>query len=118
MASPSRPPHRRHGHPTPDRARTMGVPDSASTPKGMVSCLPGDLDLVDLDDQIVIVLGEGRRPRAVPFGRKTALALDRYLRLRASHPVAHLPNLWLGLAGAMTPSGLYQAVAARGAACS
>jgi integrase/recombinase XerC len=32
--------------------------------------LPGDLDL---DDQVVIVLGKGRRPRAVPFGRKTAL---------------------------------------------
>jgi len=64
--------------------------------------LPGDLDL---DDQVAIVLGKGRRPRAVPFGRKTALALDRYLRLRASHPFAHLPNLWLGLAGAMTPSG-------------
>jgi site-specific recombinase XerC len=63
--------------------------------------LPGDLDL---DDQAV-VLGKGRRPRAVPFGRKTALALDRYLRLRASHHLAHLPNLWLGLAGAMTPSG-------------
>ncbi len=54
--------------------------------------LPGDLDL---DDQVVIVLGKGRRPRAVPFGRKTALALDRYLRMRASHPFAHLPNLWL-----------------------
>jgi site-specific recombinase XerD len=75
--------------------------------------LPGDLDL---DDQVVIVLGKGRRPRAVPFGRKTALALDRYLRMRAGHPFAHLPNLWLGLAGAMTPSGLYQVVAARGAA--
>ena len=57
--------------------------------------LPGDLDL---DDQVVIVLGKGRRPRAVPFGRKTALALDRYLRMRASHPFAHLPNLWLGAA--------------------
>jgi site-specific recombinase XerC len=43
--------------------------------------LPGDLDL---DDQVVIVLGKGRRPRAVPFGRKTALALDRYLRMRAA----------------------------------
>lgn len=75
--------------------------------------LPGDLDL---DDQVVIVLGKGHRPRAVPFGRKTALAQDRYLRMRASHPFAHLPNLWLGAAGAMTPSGLYQVVAARGAA--
>ena len=31
--------------------------------------------------------------------------------MRAGHPFAHLPNLWLGLARAMTPSGLYQVVA-------
>ena len=74
--------------------------------------LPDDLDL---DDQVAVVLGKGRRPRAVPFGRKTALALDRYLRLRASHSFAHLPNLWIGRAGAMTPSGLFQVVADRGA---
>jgi len=73
------------------------------------------LDDLDLDDQVVIVLGKGRRPRAVPFGRKTTLALDRYLRLRASHPHAHLSNLWIGRAGAMTPSGLFQVVADRGA---
>jgi site-specific recombinase XerD len=73
------------------------------------------LDDLELDDQVVIVLGKGRRPRAVPFGRKTALALDRYLRLRASHQYAHLPNLWIGTRGAMTPSGLFQVVADRGA---
>jgi len=75
--------------------------------------LPDDLDL---DDQVVIVLGKGRRQRAVPFGRKTALAIDRYLRLRASHTFAHLPNLWVGARGAMTSSGLFQVVADRGAA--
>jgi len=74
--------------------------------------LPDDLDL---DDQVAIVLGKGRRQRAVPFGRKAALAIDRYLRLRASHSFAHLPNLWIGRAGAMTPSGLFQVVADRGA---
>jgi site-specific recombinase XerD len=73
------------------------------------------LDDLELDDQVVIVLGKGRRSRAVPFGRKTALALDRYLRLRASHQYAHLPNLWIGTRGAVTPSGLFQVVADRGA---
>jgi hypothetical protein len=34
-----------------------------------------------------------RGQRAVPFGRKTDLAIDRYLRLRASHTFAHLPDL-------------------------
>jgi site-specific recombinase XerD len=37
---------------------------------------------LDLDLQVLHVLGKGRRYRAVPFGRRTALALDRYLRAR------------------------------------
>jgi site-specific recombinase XerC len=28
---------------------------------------------------------KGRRERALPFGRTTAVALDRYLRVRARH---------------------------------
>ena len=36
----------------------------------------GDLDL---DARVAIVMGKGRRPRACPFGAKTASALDRYL---------------------------------------
>ena len=43
------------------------------------------LDDVDLDQRIVWVLGKGRRPRALPIGRKTAQALDRYLRVREAH---------------------------------
>jgi site-specific recombinase XerC len=74
--------------------------------------LPDDLDL---DDQVVVVLGKGRRQRAVPFGRKIALVLDRYLRLRAGHQFGHLPSLWIGARGAMPPSGLFQVVADRGA---
>jgi site-specific recombinase XerD len=37
---------------------------------------------LDLDDAVAIVLGKGRRPRACPFGNRTAAAIDRYLRLR------------------------------------
>jgi integrase len=73
------------------------------------------LDDLDLDDQVVTVLGKGRRPRVLAYGRKTALALDRYLRARAGHPHAALPNLWVGRNGAMTPSGVFQVVADRGA---
>jgi site-specific recombinase XerC len=73
------------------------------------------LDDLDLDDQVVMVVGNGRRPRVVPFGRKAALALDRYLRARAEHRFAHLPNLWIGQHGAMTASGVFQVVADRGA---
>jgi site-specific recombinase XerC len=40
---------------------------------------------VDLDSNLVAVIGEFRRPPVVPFGRKTAQALDRYLRVRSQH---------------------------------
>jgi integrase len=60
------------------------------------------------DSDVAIVLGNGRRPRACPFGRKTAQALDRYLRARAKHSLADDAALWLGRKGPMTESGLAQ----------
>ena len=65
---------------------------------------------VDLDQDVAVVLGKGRRVRAVPFGRKTALALDRYLRVRARYPGADSPRLWLGRRGPLTDDGIYQVV--------
>ena len=38
---------------------------------------------VDLDLDVLLVLGKGRRERALPFGHKAGAALDRYLRARA-----------------------------------
>jgi site-specific recombinase XerD len=58
--------------------------------------------------------GKGRRERALPFGRRAALALDRYLRARARHPQAHLDWLWLGKKGGLTASGLAQMLERRG----
>src|SRR6266545_1004861 len=78
-------------------------------------CVGIMLDDLDLKEQVVVVLGKGRRPRVVPFGRKTALALDRYIRVRAKHRHGHLPNLWIGRHGPMTASGVFQVVADRGA---
>ena len=54
------------------------------------------LDDVDLDQRMVWVLGKGRRPRALPIGRRTAQALDRSLRGRDEHRLGHLPHLWVG----------------------
>jgi site-specific recombinase XerD len=65
---------------------------------------------VDLDQNVVVVLGKGRRPRACPFGRKTAIALDRYVRVRAVHRAAHLDALWLGQRAPVTDSGVSQIV--------
>jgi site-specific recombinase XerD len=73
------------------------------------------LDDVDLDVHDVIhVIGKGSRARAVPFGSKAGTAVDRYLRERAKHPHARLPNLWIAQKGAMTDSGIAQMVRRRG----
>jgi site-specific recombinase XerD len=70
---------------------------------------------LDLDLDVAIVVGKGRRERAVPFGRKTAVALDRYLRARARHRHADLPWLWLGQRGLLGPYGVRQILRRRGA---
>jgi site-specific recombinase XerD len=68
---------------------------------------------IDFDNQQVRVLGKGGRVRVVRYGRKAARDLDRYLRLRMTHPHHDEPHLWLGLHGPMTPSGVYQVVVER-----
>ncbi len=69
---------------------------------------------IDLDNGTAVVLGKGRRKRAVGLGRKLIRAMDRYLRLRAQHPRTDNPALWLGSKGAMTNSGIAQVVESRG----
>jgi site-specific recombinase XerD len=65
---------------------------------------------IDFDHNVAVVLGKGNRYRACPFGRKTAMALDRYLRARARHANAALPGLWLSKKGELTHWGLSDAV--------
>lgn len=60
------------------------------------------------------MLGKGGRQRALPFGRRTAQALDRYLRIRARHPRADLEWLWIGKFGRITESGIAQVLRRRG----
>jgi site-specific recombinase XerD len=59
---------------------------------------------VDMAARVLLVAGKGTqrggpRHRAVPFGIRTAQALNRYLRHRARHPYAASPMLWLGAQG-------------------
>lgn len=78
-------------------------------------CAGLDVANVDIDlDNVALVLGKGRRPRAAPFGAKTARAIDRYLRARKAHPHGALPALWLTRFGPMTDSGIRQMVKRRG----
>ena len=73
----------------------------------------GDLDLTS---NYAVVLGKGRRPRTVAFGREAARALDKYVRMRAKRPAASLSPLWLsngGHSGELTATGVAQAVMRR-----
>jgi site-specific recombinase XerD len=57
------------------------------------------LTLADVDvahGQATIQRGKGGKGRVVPFGPQTAVALDRYLRLRRGHRLAGTQQFWLG----------------------
>jgi integrase/recombinase XerC len=71
---------------------------------------------LDLDAQVAVVMGKGRRARAAQYGSRTATALDRYLRIRARHPVAARSDaLWLGdlNKGPITDDGIEQMIRRR-----
>lgn len=69
---------------------------------------------VDLKSDVVSLWGKGRVYRSVPFGAKTGKALSRYLRVRANHPLAGSPYVWIGSRGrSLTASGLYQMIERR-----
>lgn len=73
----------------------------------------GLLDL-DLDANVVMVTGKGRRTRAVPFGERTSKALRKYLAVRAAHPRhAHERWLWIGRDGVLTEGGIRSLLARR-----
>jgi integrase/recombinase XerC len=75
-----------------------------------------DLQLahVDLNLDVLLVLGKGRRERALPFGHKAGEALERYLRVRARHKHADLPWLWIGLRSRLTAYGVVMMLRRRG----
>lgn len=69
---------------------------------------------LDLDQDVAVVMGKGRRQRACPFAHKTGLVLDRYLRARGRHLRATLPSLWLARRGPLSQSGLRMMLQRRG----
>jgi site-specific recombinase XerD len=74
-------------------------------------CANLKMEDVDFDQSVAVVMGKGRRPRACPFGRKAAVALDRYFRQRGRMTGSERPELWLsryGRPGPLTDSGIYQ----------
>jgi site-specific recombinase XerD len=54
----------------------------------------GDVDLAR--GLVTIRRGKGGRGRFAPFGPQTGQAIDRYLRKRQTHRMAHTTKMWLG----------------------
>lgn len=75
-----------------------------------------NLDDVALSERTATVTGKGGKTRNVRFDHAAVRAIDRYKRIRAKHPAAHLSAMWLGVRRKqrMTASGIYQMVAGRG----
>ncbi|ASF09115.1 hypothetical protein NBRGN_067_00350 [Nocardia brasiliensis NBRC 14402] len=68
-----------------------------------------EVDDLDFEEDTVLVIGKGGRPRSSPFGDKTRIALRRYLRTRSQHTFAKKSErLWLGRQGPMTDHGIRQ----------
>ncbi|MEV1114969.1 tyrosine-type recombinase/integrase [Actinosynnema sp. NPDC049800] len=80
----------------------------------------GNLTLADLDmnTDSAHYHGKGNKDRRVRFGPKTARALSRYLRARAKHKGADLPDLWLADRGVrrLAPNGIKIMLKRRGLA--
>ena len=107
-----------------DTVKGTGFDDPVETTRSSVCCSTpacgrGELaglavTDIDLEHDVALVLGKGRRPRSCPFGAKTAQAVDRYLRVRAKHPHARIDAMWLGLRGRLGDSGVAQIMRRRG----
>lgn len=88
-----------------------------------VSGVAGLRYLPDDDERNDVLLGrkrlriilKGRDQHMVPIGRKSAAAIDRYLRARVRHPRAEEQWLWLGPRGHFTHWGIRQMIERRGA---
>lgn len=72
---------------------------------------------VSLAAREVTITGKANKTRIARCDPKCALAIDRYLRMRAKHRYAAQPAMWLGIRRrkGMTADGIYQMVRRRGA---
>ncbi len=71
---------------------------------------------VELRARLAYVTGKGGHTRAVKFGATTAVALDRYLRLRRGHRYADNDAFWLGQRGRFEYHAMAVMLAKRSAA--
>jgi len=95
-----------------DVALIMVFIDTGGRLSEITNLRPAD---VDLDGQVLRVIGKGDRARDLPIGSRTVKALDRYERVRRQHPAAELDSWWLGRKGAMGTTGIQQMLRRRAA---
>ncbi len=95
-----------------DRAILMMFIDTGARLSELAGLKVADLDLDR--NNTALVMGKGRLPRAIAFESQTAMAIDRYLRVRNQRPDRSAPELWIGKYGPMKASGLAQMVRRRG----
>lgn len=70
---------------------------------------------VDLDRDVIGVVGKGNRPRLMYVGAKATKALDRYIfDVRARHKMVDSEWLWLAPRGRFSASGIGQMIQTRG----
>lgn len=89
----------------------------ADTPLRASALAGAQLAKLDLRERTVEVVEKGRKVKTMPFGVKTARALDRYLRARARHPYADRSGaVFISLRDGrqMSPTTLLQMVKRRG----
>lgn len=68
-----------------------------------------DSGVLDLERNLILVLGKGNRFRQVTFGTRTRTALRKYLDARSMHELAASDWLWLGSRGKpLSQSGIAQ----------
>lgn len=68
---------------------------------------------VDTEERELVVLGKGRRRRALRFVKDTRSDINRYLLVRNRHPHADETPMWLGKRGRLLANGIYQMVQRR-----
>jgi len=61
---------------------------------------------VDISSRLATVVGKGNRVRRCSFGAKTAQAIDRYLRMRRTHPYAARDEFWVSQMGPMNGTSI------------
>lgn len=100
-----------------DAALVRLLIDTGCRVGGLASMLTAN---VSLPKRTVKVVLKGGDELILPFGARTAAALDRYMRARARHPQARSEWLWLGVKGHDTArlgiSGIQSMLTRRGKA--